>query len=198
MRKYNPAEEKEILALLAQGNQFAFTILFDHYRNGIYHVAFKFLKSKQPAEEIVQEVFTKVWTKRKQLVDILNFEGYLFRMTRNLIFDYLKEIAKDRMKIKEFIINIENAVPADHALIEEQYNELLHEAVSQLPPQQKQIYRLARIEGLSHEAIAAQLQISKLTVKTHMARALQSIRQNLQQHIITISSLPVVLTIITL
>lgn len=192
MRKYNPAEEKKVLGLLAEGNEFAFTLLFDHYRNGIYTVAVNLLKSRQLAEEIVQEVFLKVWSKREDLIYIENFEGYLFTIARNLVFDFLKDIAKETTRKKDFVANVESAIAADQSLIEEQYNQLLQEALKQLPPQQKQIFRMARVEGLSHQAIAEQLNISRLTVKTHMAKALQTIRQNLQHHIISISVMAII------
>ena len=189
MRKYNPVEEKKVLELLAQGNEFAFTLLFDHYRGRIFTVALRFLKSRELAEEVVQEVFLKIWSRRQDLVSVLNFEAYLFTIARNLVFDLLKEIAKETMTRNDFIDIVQQTITADEGLIEEQYHALLNEAVSQLPPQQKQIFRLARVEGLSHQAIAEQLHLSRLTVKTHMAKALRSIRENLQHHIISISLL---------
>jgi RNA polymerase sigma-70 factor (ECF subfamily) len=79
---------------------------------------------------------------------------------------------------------------SDEPLLESQYTELLQEAVSLLPPQQQQVFRLAKVEGLSHEAIAAQLNISRLTVKTHMAKALQSIRNHLRPHLGMVVALP--------
>lgn len=190
MRKYNPGEEKKVLELLAQGNEFSFTLLFDHYRGRIFSVALKFLKSRELAEEVVQEVFLKIWSRREDLASVLNFEAYLFTVARNLIFDLIKDMAKETTTRNDFINRIQQTISADQDLIEEQYHALLNEAVSQLPPQQKQIFRLAKVEGLSHQAIAEQLHLSRLTVKTHMAKALQSIRQNLQHHIITISLLP--------
>lgn len=198
MRDYNPDEEKRVLDLLAQGNEFAFTLLFDHYRARIYGVALKFLKARELAEEVVQEVFLKVWTKRQQLTGIVNFEAYLFTIARNLIFDFIKDIARDTVGKKQLEKTLQHTVDTERPLLEEQYEKLLHEAVSQLPPQQKQIFRLAKEEGLSHQAIAEQLQISRLTVKTHMAKALHKIRQNLQHHIVTISLMALALRFLCL
>jgi RNA polymerase sigma-70 factor (family 1) len=192
MRKYNPAEERRILEQLAQGNAFAFTLLFHHYRGRVYAVALRFLKSPELAEEIVQEVFLKVWTKRQDLLNIANFEAYLFTMARNIVFDFVKDLAREAVKKKDFNDILRDGVGADQPLIEEQYDKLLQEVVSQLPPQQKQIFRLARVEGLSHQAIAEELHISRLTVKAHMAKALRTIRQNLQHHIICLVLVPVI------
>src|SRR5690349_19565249 len=156
MRKYNPGEEKKVLELLAQGNEFSFTLLFDHYRGRIFSVALKFLKSRELAEEVVQEVFLKIWSRREDLTRVLDFEAYLFTVARNLIFDLIKDIAKETTTRNDFINRIQQTISADQDLIEEQYHALLNEAVRQLPPQQKQIFRLAKMEGLSHQAIAEQ------------------------------------------
>lgn len=198
MRKYNPAEERRVLKLLAQGNAFAFTLLFDHYRNRVYAVALKFLKSPEFAEEIVQEVFLKVWTKRQDLINVLNFEAYLFTIARNIVFDFLKDLAKEAVKKKDLTNLLREVVGPDQPFIEEQYRQLLQDVVSRLPPQQKQVFRLARVEGLSHQAIAEELHISRLTVKAHMAKALQTIRQNLQHHIIGFASVPVIIRMLIL
>lgn len=184
------------LNLLAQGSEYAFTQLFDHYRARIFSVALRFLKSRELAEEVVQEVFLKVWARRDEMVKVLNFEGYLFTMTRNEVFDRIKDIAKETTAKREFAYGIRQVNDADHSLIEKQYEDLLQDAVDQLPPQQKQIFQLAKTEGLSHQAIAEQLDISRLTVKTHMAKALQTIRQSLHHHITTFTLLPVILRIL--
>jgi RNA polymerase sigma-70 factor (family 1) len=187
---------EKTLKLLAQGSQYAFTQLFDYYRGQIFSIALKFLKSRELAEEVVQEVFLKVWMRREEMVNVLNFEGYLFTMTRNQVFDGIKIIAKESSAKIELSHSIQHVNGTDQPLIEQQYNELLHEVLTQLPPQQKQIFRLAKIEGLSHEAIAEQLHISRLTVKTHMAKACKTIRHKLQHHITTRILLPVVLLIL--
>ena len=187
-----PYNEKKVLQLLAQGSEFAFTLLFDHYRGRIFSVAWRFLKSRTLAEEIVQEVFLKIWLRRREMPGILNFEGYLFTMARNQIFDSLKRIAAETTAKRAFTERLQFVEDTDHAVIDKEYDELLREAVDHLPPQQKQIFRMAKIEGLSHQAIAEQLHISRLTVKTHMAKALQTIRHNLRHHFTTFSLSPII------
>lgn len=187
-----PFNEKTVLQLLAQGSEYAFADLFDHYRGRIYSVAWRFVKSRELAEEIVQEVFLKIWIRREEMATILNFEAYLFTITRNHIFDGIKDIARETTAKSEFAHSSQHVHGTDYPLIEKQYEELLDQAVNQLPPQQKQIFRLAKMEGLSHQAIADQLHISRLTVKTHMAKALQTIRHNLRHHLATFSLSPVI------
>lgn len=72
---------------------------------------------------------------------------------------------------------------SEYLIRQHQCQKILEKAISLLPPQQRQVYTLSKIEGLSHESIAAEMQLSKLTVKTHMARALQFIRKYLNAHL---------------
>jgi RNA polymerase sigma-70 factor (family 1) len=191
----NRYDEKRVLELLSQGSEYAFTQLFDRYRARIYSVSLRYLRSPVLAEEILQEVFLKIWIKRESLPQVLQFEAYLFAMARNLIFDGIKDLAEETTALKEFTRQFSSSHTSDNPLVEKQYEELLQKAVNQLPPQQKQIFRLAKIEGLSHQAIAEKLNISRLTVKRHMATALQSIRLQLQHHITTIASIAAIVRI---
>lgn len=186
--------EKRLLELLAAGSECAFTQIFDYYRAQIFGVAMKFLKSHQLAEEVVHDVFVKVWLNRDKLVNVQNFRAYVFAMTRNQVLDRIKAIAAETSAKKEFSYTIQHEESTECVLIEKQYKELLHKAVDALPPQQKQVFRLAKMEGMSHQVIAEQLHISRLTVKTHMAKALQTIRRNLQHHITMLAACSVILS----
>ncbi len=182
-----PAEEKyeesTLLSLLAQDSEYAFQLVFDRYRNTIYKVAMLYVKSPVIAEEIVQDVFLKLWFQRKNLTEIRSLESWLFILTKNLTINCLKKIAHEWtarekwVKENEFI-----ADAADLRILNAEYKLLLNKAVDNLSPQQQQIYRLAKEQGLSYDVIARQLAISPLTVKTHMARALASIRHFFQQN----------------
>lgn len=189
----HPYDQKKVLELLSEGSEDAFTQVFNHYRPRIFTVALRFLKMPELAEEVVQEVFLKLWIGRGEVLRILHFESYLFTMARNHIFDGMKSIAKETTAKNELAHDVLHVNGTDHLLIEKQYEQLLHDAVNQLPPQQKQIFRLAKIDGLSHQAIAEHLHISRLTVKTHMAKALHTIRQNLHHHITSFIVLPAIL-----
>jgi RNA polymerase sigma-70 factor (family 1) len=142
-----------------------------------------YVKSPVIAEEIVQDVFLKLWFQRKNLTEIRSLESWLFTITKNLTLNCLKKIGHEwtaREKwVKENDLSENNT---DHKILNAENQQLLHQAIQQLSPQQQQVYKLAKEQGLSYEAIGKQLDISTGTVKTHMARALASIRLFLQQN----------------
>ena len=182
MRRPEIYEEQKVLQLLAQGSEYAFTQIFDHYRGNVYTTSVKFLKSPVLAEEIVQDVFLKIWLKRSTMNEIRNFEGYLYLITRNLIFDRIKKIALDTRLVKEISKKQITVNDTDHLVQQHQYQDILNKAIDQLPPQQKQVYCLSKVSGLSRDEIADQMHISPLTVKTHLSKALQSIREQLKKY----------------
>jgi RNA polymerase sigma-70 factor (ECF subfamily) len=169
--------------MLADGSEHAFTRIFDYYRDKVYSVAWHFLKSSALAEEIVQDVFLKIWLKRQDLKAVQHTENYLFILSRNLILDRMKAQSYESAARKNWPLSPSFIDDSDHRLRQSQCEELLSEALDQLPQRQKEVYRMAKIQGLSHDRIAGELQLSRLTVKKHMAEALKFIRKYLNQYL---------------
>src|SRR5450432_3759837 len=166
-------EESTLLCLLAQDSEYAFQLVFDRYRDNIYKVAVMYLKSPVIAEEIVQDVFLKLWFQRKHLTEIRSLESWLFTLTKNLTLNCMKKIAHEWTAREKWIMQKEiSENSADYKILNTEYLRLFQQAFTQLSPQQQQVYKLAKEQGLSYGAIGEQLSISPLTVKTHMARAL--------------------------
>ncbi|HEY9257439.1 RNA polymerase sigma-70 factor [Chitinophaga sp.] len=177
-------DEPKMLELLVQGDESSFASIFGRYQPKVFGTAIGFLKSAALAEEIVQDVFMKVWLKRAEFGHVKNLEAYLLSMTRHLILDRLKKAAYENNHLKAFTASIPDFTnTTDHRLRNRQCEILLQEAITLLPPQQKQVYQLAKTAGYSHDEIATQMGISRLTVKKHMAVALHRIRQHLGSHI---------------
>jgi RNA polymerase sigma-70 factor (ECF subfamily) len=179
--------ENEVLALLAQGSEAAFRQLYERHWPGIYKVAYKYLHSTELAEDIVQEIFSKLWQKRTEFTEVQHLQFYLVTMTRNMAYKHLKKLATEAVANKEFALK-ESPVrnEGETAVLDKQYEALLEQAVSLLPPQRKHIFQLAKRDGLSHEAIAERLHISPNTVKNQMVAALQFIRHRLEHHITSV------------
>jgi len=195
MAEKKPYDEKQVLELLSTGSQTAFVQLYDQYRPFIYNTSLKLVKSHELAKEVLQEVFMDVWNRRETINRVVSIKSYLYGMTRNIVFDHLKEKANMLAISREFAYGMKHENSTEKAMLDKQYEELLNEAVNQLPPQQKLVFRLAKVEGLSHEAIAKQLSLSRLTVKAHMKQALQSIRLRLEGHLGSYAFLAVIIRI---
>jgi RNA polymerase sigma-70 factor (family 1) len=184
------------LERLSTGDQDAFMQVYDQYRPYIYNITNKLLRSAETAEEVIQEVFMDLWRNRAQALQINNLKGYLFGMARNEIFDTLKKEARMAVAASEYAYQIDRSYEAGGAMLEKQYEELLKQSVDRLPPRQKQIFRMARIDGMSYEAIGRTLGITPATAKRQMATALQTLRQNLKPHLAELAFLAVTFQVI--
>ncbi len=174
--------EKELLHLIMQGNEKAFRIIFDHYRTKIYAYAMHLTESADLADEAVQDVFMKLWLNKERLQSVNDFASWLHTIARNTIFDVLKQMAKEK-KGKSKLVSIQSKdSDADTVLLDKENQQLLAEAIMLLTPQQQEVWRLSRQEGLKQEEIAQKLGISINTVKVHMVSALRIIRQYLDSH----------------
>jgi RNA polymerase sigma-70 factor (ECF subfamily) len=169
--------EKELLALVADEDEAAFTKLFNHYANHIYAVATRFTGSAIMAEETVQEVFMKIWLKKEHLTDIQDFKAYLFIITRNHLYRVLSSNAKKYKKDKAYAaIRSLSQNNAETAVLDKEYGLILQQAIDRLPRQQKKVYCLVKEMGLKREEAARLLHIHPETIKYHLAEAMKSLR----------------------
>ncbi|WP_207514604.1 RNA polymerase sigma factor [Longitalea luteola] len=177
MSSQSAYNEIELLKLVAEGNKNAFTEIYNNYRHKIYSIAYELTDSTAVSEEIVQDVFLKVWVKRNMLHEVTHFRAYLFTITRNYVFTALKRIAR-KESLEE---NAMEGTPfynhdTEDRVLNNEYTRILQAAIDRLPEQQKQVYNLIKKEGLKREEAAAALQLSPETVKSHLAQAMRSIR----------------------
>lgn len=176
--------EKDILLKISEGDQRAFTMLFDFYYRHIGHYVFVITESEEETEEIIQDVFIKVWEKRETLQRIDNMKAYLFVLSKNRTLNYLRDKAKARMIEKKWCDeNPESSYLIDSYSDQEEYHQIIQEAVSDLPPQQQRVYQLSRQENLKYDEIATQMGLSKTTVKKHMQLALGFLKKNVKDRI---------------
>ena len=171
--------DQHFLELIAAGDQNAFRRIFETYSNKVYGFALKLTRSTTLAEEIVQDVFMKIWINRESLEAIRSFPAYIFTLTKNHTFNTLKRIAieeaaKNTLGKKMNVANYET----EDAVNYNESQRLLNQAINNLPPQQKLVYSMCQQEGLKYEEVAQRLKISRLTVKTHMQQALRSIKSH--------------------
>ncbi|MDR6784625.1 RNA polymerase sigma-70 factor (family 1) [Pedobacter africanus] len=177
--------ETELLVKIAGGDQYAFTILFNHYERFVFTFARSLTHSEQLAIDIVQESFLKVWEKRKKLPEVEQFSAYLNRLVRNHTFNVLRNISRQVKASAQ--LDAAEAIEEQSTGNQLDYNETLrivNEAVEGLTMQQKQAFRLCHQQGLKYEEAAEQMKVSPQTVNVHMKIALKKVREHLQRHAI--------------
>jgi RNA polymerase sigma-70 factor (family 1) len=186
------ADERDLLMQVASGNEHAFRQLFmlHHQQLGVHML--RITNSIELAEEVVQDVFVKIWFTRESLVRVDNFKAYLFVISKNHALNCLKKLAKERTLIKELEDNAAESLTPEMTGTDLYYN-LLDEAIDQLPPQQQKVYLLSRHGRLKYTEIAEQLELSRETVKKYLQIATLSITEYVHDHLEVIAFLPIVL-----
>jgi RNA polymerase sigma-70 factor (family 1) len=180
----NAYNETELLLMLSIGDEKAFRQMYEQYWNRIYTMALLYFKSPVMAQDMVQEVFLKVWLNRAELPSINNFGAWLHIIARNLLLTTLRK--KTTLLLGR--MDDDNMVPDQRPTAEEQLAvketaTLIRKAIEQLPPQQQKIYRMSKEQGLKLTEIAAALHLSHNTVREHMSKALKNIRLYLLRHL---------------
>lgn len=169
--------EEELLQKIAEGDQRAFAILYERYHRRIYTFCMRQLKAAERAEEVLQEVFLKIWLMERELLKVNNVAAYLQTIARNRCLDYLRMLEREgRLYGDPETKSMEGHNETEEAILLADTRNLLQLGVEQLPPQQKLVYQLCHQQGLKYEEAAQQLQLSPLTVKNHMQAALKFLR----------------------
>ncbi len=177
--------DKALVELLKQGDIQAFEKVFFSFADRLYYFAIRYMRNQHDAEEIVQEVFVKLWENRANLNDQLSFSGYLFTIARNTIFNQNRKKVNEKAYqeyVKVFLENSSSKTEDD--LIYSDIKGIVDKVVEELPPQRKLIYKLSREKGLSYREIAEELKLSERTVEAHIRLALKTLTQVLDDHFI--------------
>lgn len=170
--------DASLIRELWQNDPEAFMELYNRYQAKMYDWLIRFVKLPELAEDIIQDTFLKIWEIRHRLDPELSFPAYLYRISRNKAFRLLKKISLDDTLRKQVLIRIEKE-PDDpeKRLRWLQYQQLLENAVDQLPAQRRKVFKLCRQNNKTYDEVANELGISRNTVKEHMVKAMQDIRQ---------------------
>ncbi|MFD2033665.1 RNA polymerase sigma-70 factor [Belliella marina] len=172
--------KNEILENLNNGDQKAFKLLFDMLFYGFFGFAFRYVKNKETAEELVEDVMVLMWEKRGEFDDFDRMKAYLFAALRNKSLDYLKSNSK--MILME--IGGLDVVEEDPFLIEEEFHALIYQALDALPDKCRKVFELSCLEGMKYKQISEELGISLNTVKSQRSRAIKLIKIYLGKYIV--------------
>lgn len=183
--------DRDLIAALKKGDNDAFSIIYKRYWGKVCNFSRLYITSDADIEDIVQQVFLKLWNYRESLKENESFEGFLFIATRNLIFSHMRKSFNEnayKLTVLDAISEKENDW---HGIQEEieahELGEYIEQLLKELSPRQQEIFRLSRTEMCSNREIAERLSISEKTVEKHMTTTLRFLRENIRLLIIFLS-----------
>lgn len=171
--------EAKYLERLGRDDHKAFDALFTLYHPKVKSFLFGFVKNEDLASDMTQDIFFKVWVNRETISKVQSFKAYLFRMARNMIYDYYDHsLIEEKYVLKQQELNGElysNMI--EEELYARELSLLIDISIEQMPTQRKRVFLMSRKEGLSNDEIATRLNISRRTVENHITKALQELRK---------------------
>jgi RNA polymerase sigma-70 factor (family 1) len=181
MKKNDPFLDSflfELQHLAASGNEEALKKIYAQFYKKLYQFALAIIKNKEVAEEIVADVFIKIWQQRANLISIKNLRVYLYTATKNTALNYLSKKAKDNITDPFNHINIDlckSILTPEQILITAEMHNKIQLEVEALPPRCKMIFKLIREDGLKYKEVSDVLNISVNTIDVQMAIAIKKI-----------------------
>ncbi|WP_276088244.1 RNA polymerase sigma-70 factor [Pedobacter sp. JY14-1] len=178
MRVYSAYSELELTALLQAGDRLAFTEIFNRYSPLLYKHTYNKLRNAEEAEDIVQEIFARLWSKHGEIdVQMLNLTAYLYTTARNAVFDLLRHKTHvDAYATAYTRFAEETYVETDALVRERQFAAIIEAEIAALPPKMREVFNLRRLENLSNKEIAERLGLSEHTVKDQMKKAIRTLK----------------------
>ena len=186
MQKFNnlpEKQDKELVELLTGGSHEALGELYARYRKQLMYYCKQYMRNEVDAEDIVQDVFLRIWERRHFLNPELSFSGFMQTLAKNCITDKFRHLdVHSRYVQNRFVNGTDLTNETEDAVIDSNYMELLNELIERLPQGQKEIFRLSRMEGLTHQEIAELLQTPAENVRKQVSRATKKMKDLLSQH----------------
>jgi RNA polymerase sigma-70 factor (family 1) len=178
-----------LIERLGKGDETAFRLIYDQHWNKVYTLALMYLKNVAAAQDVVQEVFEKLWIRRAEMSDTQQLGAYLYVMARNHVVSslrrkalvYVEDVAKIGMHAAPS--QAPDYASPDRILEVREVELAIRRAVDQLSPQQKKVFTLAREQDLPLQEVARLAGISYHTAREYMSSALKSIRAFLAEHL---------------
>jgi len=180
--------EKELLLEIANGDGIAFAELFRAYHGPLIKYIYTMLESVEICEEMVQDIFLKVWENREILPKLDKFTAYLFILTRNYTISAIRRMVKDKKHSQLYAEEVLSLNESEEIFnVDQEYQNILIKAIAELPPSQQRVLQL-RQQGLKSRQIAGEMGISIESVKKYQQWATKSVSKFLKLHTaITIS-----------
>lgn len=171
-----------MLAELKSGSESSFRYFYEQYRAPLYRKLLKMVQVEVIGEELLQELFVKIWDKRQLIDPQHSFKAYLYRIAEHLVYDYFRKLARETKLEQAFAKNTTEYINStEEGIFEKEAQHKIDEAINLLPPQQKLVFTLCKIEGKSYKEVSQLLGISTGTINAHITAATKTIKQYLLQ-----------------
>ncbi|MVZ65337.1 RNA polymerase sigma-70 factor [Sphingobacterium sp. DK4209] len=178
---FNPSSENELLTELCSGNQNSFEIIYYQYSARLYANILKMVKVEDLAQELLQEIFIKVWEKRHLIDPEQPFKGYLFKIAKNTVYNFFRKHNIEQ-QVHQYLVQhsplSKNDVQEKIDFLESE--QLLNDAIAKLSPQRRRVFVLCKLEGKSYAEVSQELGISVSTVNDHIVKAMKFIKSQNQ------------------
>ncbi|MFW5830906.1 MAG: RNA polymerase sigma-70 factor [Prolixibacteraceae bacterium] len=178
----NLQEEQELLRKIKKGDERAFEEVFHCYYQNLCVFAAKIIQDDTAAEEIVQDLFVKIWEKHNEIEIKSSLKNYLIRSTKNQCLNYIKHNKIKEKHAKIMFSEKESASTGRDDFIEIDLMEEIEKSINSLPKKRQEVFRLSREEGLKYREIAEKLGVSVKTVETQMGLAIKTLREKLKNY----------------
>lgn len=157
-------------------------IEIEYFRSRIYCFIVQFIKNKDLAEDLTQDVILKVWSKYERISSIADIDNYILKIAKHHVIDHFKKLAREKVYQQEIWYHLQqSANPIESKLLQKDIDAHLNAVIKALPERQQEVYTLSKREGLSLSEIAATLGITARTARNHLDRAVKIIRRNINK-----------------
>jgi len=173
-------DDRQLAGRLRIGDKKAFEEIFRKYREKIYYFAIRYYNSAEDAENVVQDVFIKLWEEREGVKEDFSLNNYIYTIAKNHLFNIQRKKINEkayRNYIVDHLVQISNL---ENELIYADLKAKIDEIIDELPSQRKKVFIMSNMEGLSNKELASQLNLSVRTIEVHKSLALQTIRKALK------------------
>lgn len=178
MKSQTLYDQKDLLLSLQKGDYTAFEIIYNYHKKNMAGRLFSLLKSWDLVEDVLQELFIKLWQKRENIDTEKAIDAYLYRIATNLVNDYFRGISKDKKLAEELWLRISELYNPFDEISQDKADHELFRSIDQLPEQRKRVFLLCKMERKSYAEVAGLLQISEAAVNDHITKANRFLKDN--------------------
>lgn len=177
MADYSDFDDSKLIFLLKDGDDRAYSEIYQRYKWVLFLHVLKRIRNREEAKDIVQELFTTLWDKRKELEIKGHLSGYLYTSVRNRVIKFISHQQVESVYISSLATSINaGTCITDHRVRENSLAEIIEKEIQELPEKMREVFILSRKHNLSHKEIAIQLGIEESTVKRQVSNALKILR----------------------